>query len=60
MTPASLVSDRFILFTIAGTSYAVPSVAVRHMEMIETVTRVPNAPRSSTASCSHAGRSCRS
>jgi len=44
MTQASHVSDRYILFTVAGTSYAVPSVAVRHMEMVEVITRVPNAP----------------
>ena len=34
----------YILFTVAGTTYALPSGEVRHMEMIETVTRVPNAP----------------
>jgi len=34
----------YILFVVAGTTYAVPSAEVRHMEMIETVTRVPNDP----------------
>jgi len=34
----------YILFTVAGTTYAVPSGDVRHMEMVEDVTRVPNAP----------------
>ena len=36
--------DSFILFTVAGTTYALPSDEVRHMEMIEEITRVPNAP----------------
>jgi purine-binding chemotaxis protein CheW len=34
----------YILFTVAGTTYALPSGEVRHMEMIENITRVPNAP----------------
>ena len=34
----------YILFTVAGTTYALPSGAVQHMEMVEKVTRVPNAP----------------
>ena len=34
----------YILFTVAGTTYALPSGDVRHMEMVEDVTRVPNAP----------------
>jgi len=34
----------YILFSIAGTTYALPTVDVRHMEMIEDITRVPNAP----------------
>ena len=34
----------YILFTVAGTTYALPSGEVRHMEMIADVTRVPNAP----------------
>ena len=35
----------YILFTVAGTSYAVPSRHVLHIEMVEHVTPVPNAPR---------------
>jgi len=34
----------YILFTVAGTTYAAPSQEVRHVEMIENVTAVPNAP----------------
>ena len=34
----------YILFSVAGTTYALPSGEVRHMEMIENITRVPNAP----------------
>jgi purine-binding chemotaxis protein CheW len=34
----------YILFTVAATTYALPSGDVRHMEMIEDMTRVPNAP----------------
>lgn len=34
----------FILFTVAGTAYAAPSGQVRHIEMIDEVTPVPNAP----------------
>jgi purine-binding chemotaxis protein CheW len=34
----------YILFSVAATTYALPSGAVRHMEMLEEITRVPNAP----------------
>jgi len=34
----------YILFAVAGTTYALPSGEVRHMEMVEDITRVPNAP----------------
>ena len=34
----------YILFGVAGTTYAVESGLVRHIEMIEQVTPVPNAP----------------
>jgi len=34
----------YILFNVAGTAYAVPSQQVLHMEMLEQVTAVPNAP----------------
>ena len=33
----------YILFTVAGTTYAIPSDQVQHMEMVEDVTGVPNA-----------------
>jgi purine-binding chemotaxis protein CheW len=36
-------AENFILFQIADTSYAVPSVNVLQMEMIENITPVPNA-----------------
>ena len=35
--------DTFIVFIVAGTSYALRSVDVQHVEMVEQVTRVPNA-----------------
>ena len=34
----------YILFGVSGTTYALPTADVRHMEMIEDITRVPNAP----------------
>ena len=34
----------YILFSVSGTTYALPTADVRHMEMIEAITRVPNAP----------------
>lgn len=34
----------YILFTVSGTTYALPTADVRHMEMVEDITRVPNAP----------------
>ena len=37
-------SDHYILFLVAGTTYALPSQDVAHIEMVEQVTRVPNAP----------------
>ncbi len=36
-------TEGYILFTIAGTTYALRSRDVQHMDMVETVTRVPNA-----------------
>ena len=36
-------SDQYILFAVAATTYALPSHAVAHVEMVEQVTRVPNA-----------------
>ena len=35
--------DHYILFTVAGTTYALRSHEVAHVEMAEDVTRVPNA-----------------
>lgn len=37
-------TDNYILFTVAGTSYALPSQEVAHVEMVDHITRVPNAP----------------
>src|SRR5262245_48667040 len=36
-------TETFILFSVAGTTYALRSRDVQHMEMLEHVTRVPNA-----------------
>jgi purine-binding chemotaxis protein CheW len=36
-------SDSFVLFELAGTTYAVPSGDVQQLEMIEHITPVPNA-----------------
>lgn len=41
---ATHTSDAYILFTLAGTAYAVSSRDVQRMEMVEQVTPVPNAP----------------
>ncbi len=37
------MTETFILFTVAGTTYAVRSRDVAHVEMVEDVTAVPNA-----------------
>jgi purine-binding chemotaxis protein CheW len=37
-------TDTYILFEVAGTTYAVRSNEVRQLEMIEHITPVPNAP----------------
>jgi len=37
------MTETFILFTLAGTTYAVRTRDVQHMEMVEEVTPVPNA-----------------
>jgi purine-binding chemotaxis protein CheW len=44
MSGAAQGLDKYILFSVAGTTYALPSGVVRHMEMIDGITRVPNAP----------------
>jgi len=37
-------SDQYILFTVAGTTYALPSSRIAHIDLVEEITRVPNAP----------------
>src|SRR5688572_33001378 len=37
-------ADNYILFSVAGTSYALPGQDGAHVEMVEQITRVPNAP----------------
>ena len=39
----SEITDHYILFTVGGTTYALPSQQVAHVEMVEQITRVPNA-----------------
>ncbi|HPC33448.1 MAG TPA: chemotaxis protein CheW [Syntrophales bacterium] len=39
-------SEHYILFTLAGTTYAVRSGEVQQMDMVEQITPVPNAPPS--------------
>jgi purine-binding chemotaxis protein CheW len=41
---ADLSTDQYILFGVAGTTYALPSAQVAHVEMVDQITRVPNAP----------------
>ncbi len=36
--------DNYILFTVSSTTYGLSSHDVAHVELVETVTRVPNAP----------------
>jgi purine-binding chemotaxis protein CheW len=38
-------SDTYVIFELAGTTYAVSSSSVQHIEMLEHVTLVPNAHR---------------
>ncbi|HEY1307590.1 MAG TPA: chemotaxis protein CheW [Vicinamibacterales bacterium] len=42
-TPATTNVRPYILFSVAGTTYALPSDQVRHMEMVGQITAVPNA-----------------
>ena len=37
------MSETFIVFSVAGTSYGLRSRDVQHMEMVDGITRVPNA-----------------
>ncbi len=39
-----LNNESYILFDVGGTSYAINSEEVQHMELVEHVTPVPNAP----------------
>ncbi|HEX4346730.1 MAG TPA: chemotaxis protein CheW, partial [Vicinamibacterales bacterium] len=43
MTDMATPIDSFIVFTVAQTAYALRSRDVQHMEMVEGMTRVPNA-----------------
>ena len=43
MTDQRHVTDTYIVFAVAGTPYALRSADVQHVEMVEQVTRVPNA-----------------
>ena len=38
------MTDQYIVFSLGGTHYAVPTMQVAHVEMVEDITRVPNAP----------------
>lgn len=38
------LADHYILFLVAGTTYALPSGDVAHIEMVDQITAVPNAP----------------
>lgn len=38
------MKDNYIVFSVAGTAYALPSQDVAHIELVDQVTRVPNAP----------------
>jgi len=38
------MTDNYIVFTLAGTAYALPTEAVSHVEMVDQITPIPNAP----------------
>jgi chemotaxis signal transduction protein len=44
--PHSAKTQTYILFGVAGTTYGVLSQQVQHMEMVDQITPVPNAPQS--------------
>jgi purine-binding chemotaxis protein CheW len=44
VSDAKTSGDPYIVFELAGTTYAVPSRTVQQMEMVEHITPVPNAP----------------
>jgi purine-binding chemotaxis protein CheW len=43
MTDTATANDNYIVFSVAGTAYALRSTDVQHVEMMEQITRVPNA-----------------
>ena len=43
-TTTTTAAEPFILFELAGTTYALRANAIQQMEMVENVTPVPNAP----------------
>lgn len=45
MTETTTPTESYILFELAETTYAVRSQEVKHMELVENITPVPNAPR---------------
>ncbi|HRH43257.1 MAG TPA: chemotaxis protein CheW [Pyrinomonadaceae bacterium] len=44
MNYGQINENSFVLFELAGTTYAIPSSNVQQLEMIEHITPVPNAP----------------
>jgi purine-binding chemotaxis protein CheW len=38
------MTDNYIVFSLAGTAYALPTEVVSHVEMVDQITPVPNAP----------------
>jgi purine-binding chemotaxis protein CheW len=39
------MTGQYIIFSVAGASYALPTDQIAHVEMVNAITRVPNAPR---------------
>ena len=52
-------ADQYILFTVAETTYALPSEDVAHIEMLQEVTAYRTRRPSSMVSCFPEARSCR-
>ena len=44
MTTPSASSEAYILFELAGTTYALRSTEVKHLELVDQITPVPTAP----------------
>jgi purine-binding chemotaxis protein CheW len=44
MPEAETTTETYILCELAGATYGIPSAVVRHIEMIERITPIPNAP----------------